>query len=183
MSVNHTFSDALFARLQSHAVPLVDSIDTVIERALDALDSSKTPTSKGSSGAPRDFNPATPPNLAHTTPKTMSLCGKVADKADVNWNALMHATIREAAKKGLDPEQIHKLMVVPCVIGEKTVQGYKYLADVGVSVQGQDANGAWKQTYHIANAMGFAINVTFVWQDKASAAMPNVTGSFTVEAD
>ena len=66
------------------------------------------------------------------------------------------------------------------VDGQKNDEGYRYLPDVGISIQGQDANGAWKAACHIAQQLGFPLTVTFVSREKESAAFPDVTGRFTL---
>lgn len=180
MPHNHVFSDALFARLQSHAVPLVDTIDSVVERALDALEAAASEPLEASGTTVHSLNPAAPPNLAHTTPKAMFLDGKRLAKSETYWNTLMHEVIRTASKKGLSVQYILDLMVVPGALGEKTNNGYKYLPDVGISVQGQDANGAWKQAYHIAETLNIPVKVEFSWQNKKAAAMPNATAVLQV---
>jgi hypothetical protein len=173
-----TLSDNLFARLQSHAVPLVDSIETVIARAVDALEQSTAPAAAPSDA--RSFNPAAPPNLHHTTPKQIKLNGKTFPKNETYWNYLMYACAREAAKQGLTADQVLALMVVPAVAGKKDDNGYKFLPEVGVSIQGQDANGAWKQAHKFAEDLKLELEVEFTWQNVEKAAMPNVTGSFEV---
>ncbi|MBA4013262.1 MAG: hypothetical protein C0481_15460 [Phenylobacterium sp.] len=174
-----TLSDNLFARLQAHAVPLVDSIETVIARAVDALEQGNHPPAAASSSS-RNFNPAAPPNLHHTTPKLIKLNGKTFPKNETYWNYLMYACAREAAKQGLTADQVLALMVVPAVAGKKDDNGYKFLPEVGVSIQGQDANGAWKQAHKFAEALDFKLEVEFTWQNVEKAAMPNVTGSFAL---
>ncbi len=177
MSPTLNISDSLFVRLQGHAVAFIDTPETVIARALDALEALKG-TSSPSINGPREFNPAAPPNLAFTTPKKIALSGGTFSKGDTYWNTLMFACIEEAAKKGLSSDQIDQLMVVPHVIGKKEDNGYVFIQEAGVSVQGQASNGAWKQAHHIAAALKLAVTVEFTWQNNEKAAMPNVTGTF-----
>ena len=63
--------------LQAHAVPLVDTFDTVINRAVGALDAVKG-NGAGSPppGAVRSVNPSKPPNLAYTTVHSIIFKGK-----------------------------------------------------------------------------------------------------------
>jgi hypothetical protein len=179
MTPDVTLSDGTFARLQSHAVPLVDTIETVIAKALDALE--------GLGGAPtipastvRAFNPAAPPPLSFTTPKSISLDGKTFPKNQTYWNHLMYACARAAAAKGLSAKEIYALTVVPASMGRKEDNGFTFIPEAGISIQGQDANVAWKQAYHFAHHLGLKLEVAFTWQNVEKAAMPNVTGSFAV---
>lgn len=67
--------------------------------------------------------------------------------------------------------------------GTKADNGYKVLEDVGLSVQGQDANDAWKQSYELLKALKLPAEVTFVWQDNPKAAFPTKPGKFLVSFD
>jgi len=80
-------------------------------------------------------------------------------------------------------EQIRKVIICNFVVGKKEDNGYRYLDDVGVSVQGQDANNAWKATYHILRAIKVPVEVNFVWQDNPKAAAPGSSGKFLVTFD
>jgi len=173
-------SDELFARMQAFAAPLVDTPETIISRALSALEAGNGLARHDLGSKTRSFNPAAPPSLAHTTPKRMVLAGRVLPRAETYWNTLMLEVIRRARDEGLTPNQLLSALSVNSVAGEKDLNGYKFLSDVGISVQGQDANSAWRQTYDLATTIGVAVEVEFVWQDTPKAAMPGVTGRFTV---
>ena len=179
MSPTLSISEGLFGRLQQHAVAFVDTPETVIARALDALESKNEPEPKPADG-PRSFDPASPPNLAFTTVKKITLDGKTLTKGETYWNPLMFICVRLAASKGLPPQQIGDLMVVPHVVGEKTNDGYVFIHEAGVSVQGQASNGAWKQAHHIATSLNIPLAVDFVWQNNEKSALPNVSGRFEV---
>lgn len=182
MSPTIDLTDEIFSRLQKHAVPLIDTPLTVISRALDALESGdEDPSGHAQSTGPRSFNPAAAPNLSHTTPRRAQVAGRPLAKADTYWNPIMFAVIEEAARKGTGADDLLELLTIPSVKGQKEGSGYRYLPEAGISVQGQDANSAWKQTYRIASSIGIHVQVVFVWQDTPKAAMPNVTGSFFIE--
>lgn len=182
MSPSIELTDEIFSRLQKHAVPLVDTPLTVIERALDALEAGdEEPAGDAQPGGPRSFNPAAAPNLSHTTPRRANVAGRTLAKADTYWNPILFAVIEEAAKKGTSPEDLLELLTIPSVKGQKEGSGYRFLPEAGISIQGQDANSAWKQTYRVASSIGVHVHVVFVWQDTPKAAMPNVTGSLFIE--
>jgi len=175
-------TDQIFARLQAHAVPLVDTPLTVIERALDALEAAdEEPAPQRKVGGPRSFNPAAAPNLAHTTPRRAEVGGATLPKSKSYWNPIMFEVIELAAKQGISAEDLLDLLTIPAVKGKKEDNGYRYLLEADLSVQGQDANSAWKQTYRIASSVGIRVQVVFVWQDNPKAAMPGMTGSFFIE--
>jgi len=195
MSPTIEITDEIFARLQKHAIPLVDTSLTVISRALDALEAGDedpvvptgtgtgtgTATAKTTATGTQSFNPAAAPNLSHTTPRRAQVDGHALSKGETYWNPIMFAVITAAAKKGTSAEDLLDLLTIPSVKGKKEGSGYRYLPGAGISVQGQDANNAWKQTYRVASSIGIHVQVVFVWQDTPKAAMPNITGSFFIE--
>ena len=181
MPMNIEMPDDLFARLQKHAVPLVDTPLTVIARALEALEAGdEEPVIASTREGCRTFNPAAAPSLAHTKPLKASVDGQLLAKGETYWNPILFAVINAAADKGTSAADLIDLLTINCVEGEKAINGYRYLPAAGISVQGQDADSAWKQTHRIASSIGIPVEVTFVWQDNQKAAMPNVTGSFTI---
>jgi hypothetical protein len=171
---------ATIERMKAHAEPLVDTYDTVVNRALDALDAQKEQGSP--STGERVLNPASPPNLAYTTVRSVVLNGKLFPPAETYWNALMLAVIREA-KRLLSTEQVSNLILCNHMIKKKEDHGYKYLDDVGISVQGQDANNAWRTTYNVLKAIKLPAEVSFVWQDNPKAIAPGSAGKLSVAFD
>ena len=174
-------SQDTFSRLQKNAVPLVDSIETVINRALDALEVGGA-TTNATASLIRTFNPESPPSLSFTTVRSVVFEGIRHTPSETYWNSILMNAVRHAAKKGLSPKQISELIIVNHVDGEKNDVGYKYIDVAGVSVQGQDANAAWKAAYHLAINLDLSIEVTFFWQDNPKAAFPGQSGSFSVNA-
>ena len=176
--------DDLFRKLQQHAVPFVDTPVSVIERAIEALEAGdEEPSRPMAAPGVRTFNPAAPPNLAFTTPRKISVAGNALPKSETYWNSLMFAVILEAARRGVSPEDIHELLTVNSELGKREDNGFRYLEPAGLSVQGQDANSAWRQAHTIASSIGILVEVTFVWQNNPKAAIPNAIGSFYVDGD
>lgn len=172
------FSDATFERLKSHAEPLVDTIDSVINRALDALEQ----FGGGEPSAIQPFHPAAPPNLAHTTVRSIELCGRVLQPNETFWNTLLIAVLREAVGKGVSAITLENVLTVNCVAGRKEDDGYRFYEDLGLSIQGQDSNAAWRATHHIARELDLPLKVIFSWREHPKAAFPGMTGVFRVGA-
>lgn len=179
MSPNISLSENLFTRLQRHAVPFVDTPESVIARALDALEVGGKAPAPGREG-PRHFNPAAPPNLSFTTPRKIILNGHTFPKDDRYWNTLLFACIKEAGVQGCPAQKIADMLVIPHSLGQKDGNGYVYIEEAGISVQGQSSNRAWKQAQIVASALNFSLEVEFVWQNTEKAAIPNGTGLFTI---
>src|SRR5262249_35138368 len=95
-------------------------------------------------------------------------------------NGLLNEAIMRAAARFKDPSRVKELIRANSILGKKEDQGYRYLASAGVSVQGQDANSAWKATSHIANLLHLPVSVLFIWYDNEKAAHPGQTGKLTL---
>ncbi|MBB4230056.1 T4SS efffector SepA family protein [Rhizobium mongolense] len=171
-----TLSDEVFSRLQAHAIPLVDTIESVIIRILDAYSDSKPEIHTDGFKA---FDPSLPPNLGHTTVLSASVAGAVLKPADTFWNNIIVVLIKEMAKRGMTPAAIDASITSNSVVGEKKGNGYKFIKEAGVSVQGLDANNAWKTINFLANVTGIPVDVKFRWQNKEGVEMPGVIGAFS----
>lgn len=162
-----------FERLQRHAKPLVDTIDSVMNRALDALEQaagSSAPGTNHESGPERRIDPRTLPNLRHTKVLDASIEGRPIAKA--NWNLLLDEILRRTMKRAGTFERLRQLCPVNMVKGRKENEGFSYLADIDVSVQGQDANGACRGIVTAAQGLGVAVDIGFMWRHKEGAAHP-----------
>lgn len=174
--------DDLFAKLQKHAVPFVDTPITVIERAVNALEEGDEEPAD-TRGRPRTFNPAAPPNLTFTKPRSAVVNGRPLPYSQAYWNAIMFEVIKEAAKRRTSTQDLLDLITVNSQPGERHDNGFTFIKEAGLSIQGQDANGAWRQTYVIASSIGISVEIIFAWQNNPKAAMPNTVGSFHVDGD
>lgn len=173
------FSRATAARLESKALALDDTIEGVVNQALDALDHgqdvpSQTETPRGI----REFDPFSAPDLTHTKVLSAEFCGRRLSKSQAKWNGLLNEAVRLAKATAGNEDEFHRLVIVNCVAGRKDDEGFRFLPDANVSVQGQDAMGAWKAVYHIARHLGCSLDIVFMWRAKADAAYPGVTGHF-----
>lgn len=160
-------------RMKQYAEPLVDTLDSVILKGLDAIDMLAAKTSD------RMLNPASPPNLAYTTVKAAVLKGKHLPAGETYWNQILLAVVREAATH-MTTAELDKNILCNHAAGKKEDNGYKFLEDVGLSIQGQDANNAWKSAYHLIKTIKLPVEVTFVWQDNPKAVSPGATGKFNI---
>ncbi len=181
-------SDLTNTRLQAIAIPLTDTHDSVIARLLDHWDATKSnqpkvikpgePIGMKEDGRMMIFDPATPPQLNFTNCVQVIINGKKLTKGESYWNTIMNVMIREVYSKGHNAQAIYDMLFVNAAVGEKTENGYKFLPEVGLSVQGQDSNAAFRQAYQLAEMHGITFEIWFAWQDNDKAAYPNRQGVF-----
>ena len=125
------------------------------------------------------FSILAPPDLSHTKVLDAKINNRVVLKP--NWNSLMDRVIKAAVQK-FDTDKLDELVLAKHVKGEKTNQGYRYFAEGNISVQGQDATGAWKTTSHLLKALGHSAEITFEWYDNPKASNPGKVGRFVIAA-
>jgi hypothetical protein len=177
-------SQSLFSQLQAIAEPFVDTPETVIQKCVEFYLSNATAhktTTKASDspsppGGPMVFQPDNPPDLTFTRPMSIELEGKTFDKGTLYWNPLLFELVRMAGIKGVKGDQLKQMLLCNFVDGEADAsQGYRYIKEAGLSVQGQAANPAWKTIYHLVRTLGLSLDVVFIWDDKPKAAFPGKT--------
>jgi hypothetical protein len=176
-----TLETSTIERMKAYAEPLVDTLDTVILKGLDAIDMLNAKSNEPAS-AERIFNPASPPNLSYTTVKSVVWKGKRLPPSETYWNPLMILAIKELPKH-MTKEQGRALILGNKFAGKKEDNGYKYIEEMGLSIQGLDANNAWKTTHNILQAIKLPVEVIFAWQDNPKAASPGALGKFAVAFD
>ncbi|MGH7109964.1 MAG: T4SS efffector SepA family protein [Stellaceae bacterium] len=173
-------SDALFARLQKLAVPLVDNTETVIAKLADYYETQKqsqsTPSTESIQAERRSrrFLAVSPPDLTHTKVLSIKIEGVFLHKP--TWNGLLFELIRRAKAHLSDDDAKQRLIIVNFAHGKKEDDGYSFIPEIGLSVQGQTANAAWKGAFHIARRLSIPIEVEFLWKDKEGAAFPGMIG-------
>ena len=169
-----------FERLQQHARPLVDTTDTVVNRALDALEHrvGHPVPGDGPSVAVRQIDPRNLPNLTHTKVLDASLDGKLVVKP--KWNLLLDRVLIRAMKQLANLDELRKHCPANMVQGRKEDEGYRYLAGIDVSVQGLAANDASRALVAAAQSLRIELEITFMWRPKEDAAYPGEKARLTL---
>jgi hypothetical protein len=188
MGQPRTISEENFKRLQRLAVPLVDTLDSALTRILDSYEnefrnsetSPLVPAPKATTlPIERPYHPFDPPDLTHTKVTFASVGSKSLDSP--TWNALLDELVRLAKRQLGDFSAVRKVSLVNLVQGEKVDDGYHFLADIGISVQGQSANDAWRGIAQIARAIDRRVQVHFFWRSKEKALRPGEGGCFQID--
>lgn len=113
---------------------------------------------------------------AGTRPMSIELEGKSFDKGSLYWSPLLFELVRVAATKGIKGDKLKEMLLCNYADGEGNAQqGYRFINEAGLSVQGQAANPAWRTIYHLVKTLGLSLDVVFIWEDKPKAAHPGKT--------
>ncbi len=176
-----TIEQATFERLQRHARPLIDSVDAVVNRALDALEGRHAPPSR-EMGQAVDHNVESDrlPDLTHTKLLTARLAGE--DVAKPNWNRMLHRVLILAMREVGDVDELRRRCPANVVAGRKTDDGYHHLPEADISVQGLSANEACSALTVTARGLGIAVDIVFLWRVKEGAAFPGKRGRLNIAA-
>jgi len=95
---------------------------------------------------------------------------------DMNWNSLTRH-MHTLAKKNLGSfEALRRATKANIRDGRVEVNGYRFIPEAGVSVQGTDAIKSCESSFMLARAMNMPLSVTFEWRQKEDAAHPGETG-------
>lgn len=162
-----------FERLQGHAKPLIDTIDSVINRALDVLEKCAPPAAISPAypnAQEQRIDPRKLPKLTHTKVLDAAIAGTSITRP--NWNLLLEEMLQLAMKRVATFDKLQKLCPVNMVNGRKEDEGYHYLPDLDISVQGQDSNGACRAVVTVVQALDIALEIGFMWRHKEGAAFP-----------
>ncbi|MEH1841828.1 MAG: hypothetical protein V7L20_24545 [Nostoc sp.] len=181
-----TIPDPIYKRLQAIAIPLEDTLLTVIEKLLNEHearqksqqdykieDYSKT----GNYSETKDckiLDPDTPSNLRHTKVLRALINDQKIDKP--NWNGIVDKAHEIAIQQGMSIEDLIQLTRFHVVQDEKNEDGFHYLPKANISVQGVDANLAWRNTLHLMKNLKLPIEIYFEWRNKEGAAHPGEKG-------
>ena len=166
-------NDSTYERLGNQARPF-ETEEAVINRALDALDQQVTiPASASSSDKDpeRKIDPQRLPDLRFTKVLDATIGGKGVTRP--KWNLLLQRMVRlahERAKGNFN--ELNRLCPTNMVPREKANDGYHYLADIDVSVQGQAANSACQTIVTTAKTLGITLSISFMWRNKEDATHP-----------
>lgn len=159
-------------RLKKLAEPFVDTPETVVLRGLDALEA----LTRGVRQPPQSnsvdliVDPRNIPNLTHTKLLSAKLDGKTFPRP--KWNSVLDETLIRARKAGLKASDIQRVCSINVKEGKKTDEGYSYLKDINLSVQGQDSNAACRGIVAMARHLKIRIELEFLWREKDGAAQP-----------
>jgi hypothetical protein len=174
--------------LQQYAIPLEDTVDTVIERMVAfyaqhngngangrRLRTDALPTTDATPTGVREFDPSSLPDVTHT--KLMKGVIGTAQLPNPKWNDLLRRAHEIAFDKvGRDFDRLRSVTTANLHKGSKSADGYAPLGNLGFSIQGVAANDALRIVLGIAKKLALPLEVVFDWRLKEGALHPGETG-------
>jgi hypothetical protein len=174
-------NDATFADLKSIATWFgtrtpSETIDQIVRQAMERLgmerDVEPAPELTIASSGAIEFDKA--PGLSFTKPHLASVNGKSIHSP--RWAAILLSTIAQVKAKGFEGDKLVRELHVPAKAVPYEEEGFKYHADLGISVQGQSASEAWKEVDRLAKKWRIPVTVEFSWRPNPKAQYPGRVG-------
>ncbi len=109
-------------------------------------------------GPLREHNPLDPPDLAYTGIKA-KFCGEEFN----NWSALVWAGVKAAILAGHSCTELRQVVVSNFQEDVLNEKGFTPIPGMNLSVQGMEANKAWRDALALAQTLDTEIEVVFRW--------------------
>lgn len=153
-----------------------ETIDRVVQEVMEQLgmerdEDAEEATAIASDGA-MQFERA--PSLTFTKPLAATINGKAIQNP--NWATILHTMLAQVKGKGLEGEKLVRELAIPTRATKYEEEGFKYQADLGISVQGQSASDAWKEVDRLAKKWRIPVTVEFMWRQNPKAQYPGKNG-------
>jgi hypothetical protein len=102
--------------------------------------------------------------------------GKFGNDAVSNWNKLVYLAHKHALRYYKNFETLKMETLSNIRKGSYTKDGYKYYADIDISIQGDDTKDAWRKSLALARKIKVPIEIHLEWRNKPDAAHPGEKG-------
>lgn len=171
-----TFSDLSTLRTWFGTRTPGETIDRIVREAMERLgmerDEAPEDVAIRNSDGAMEFPVA--PGLAFTKPLSASINGKPVPAP--RWSSMLLTMIAQLKARGLEGESLVRELQVPARNGRHEDEGFKFHADLGVSIQGQSASDAWKEIDRLAKKWAIPVQIEFCWRQNPKAQHPGRTG-------
>lgn len=178
---NIEISDDNFQRLQKVAIPLVDTLNSVITKLLDSYEknnSNHNNNIKKIGDNYEKFESDKIPPLLHTKLMSARFNDLVPEKT--NWDSLVRLALKQVFDKYKNVGEFYRLSGANVVDGQKNDEGYKFVSSHKFSYQGVSAEDAAKIVVRCAKALGCKAFFEFEWRNKDAAYRPGKRGAVEI---
>lgn len=153
-----------------------ETIDRVVQEAMEQLGIERDDELEGVPAAPTEgalvFDIA--PSLTFTKPMKVTINEKPIQNP--NWASILHVMIAQVKAKGFEGGKLVRELAVPAKASIYEDDGYRFLPELAISVQGQSATDAWKEVDRLAKKFRIPVTVEFVWRQNPKALHPGKAG-------
>lgn len=152
-----------------------ETIDHIVREAMDqlGLEREEEPGSVVTNGSGViEFDRT--PSLSFAKPLAASIKGKQIPSP--RWSSILVAMIEHVKSMGFEGSKLISELSVPSKAERYEEEGFKYHPTLGISVQGQSANDAWKEVERLSSKWGIPVMVEFWWRHNPKAQYPGKTG-------
>ena len=171
-------SDATYEKLGAIAVPFRDTPESVIERLLDEYSrvngKLRSEEEGQAQGGFSSLDPDLPGSLSHTKIRQATFDGEKISRP--NWNTLVRFAHKVGLRKLGSYDELRTVATANVVKGEYEDDGFTYLSDADMSIQGLSADSAWESSLNLARSLGVPIEVELEWRNKPEATHPGEKG-------
>ena len=158
-------SDDNFQRLQKVAIPLVDTLNSVITKLIDSYETNNSNYNNNINKIGNNyekFEPDKIPPLLHTKLMSARFNDLVPEKT--NWDSLVRLALKQVFDKYKNTGELYRLSGANVVDGQKNDEGYKFVSSHNFSYQGVSAEEAAKIVVRCAKALGCKTFFEFEWR-------------------
>ncbi len=175
-------SDATFVDLKSISTWLgtdtpSKTIESLVREKMNALDLERDVDEEktevvGSESEATVFERT--PGLTFTRVLSAKMDGNSLGK--LNWAGLLIEMAKRVKTKGFAAEQLTTELQIPTKSNAYEEEGYRFYPELGISIQGQSAQDAWKEVSRLADKHEIPVEVEFQWRDNEKAQHPGLVG-------
>lgn len=164
-------ADTDFLRLQSLAVPLIDTPATIVTRILDFYEANNGIEARSDKITEDEtvLSFEIPP-LTHT--KLLMANFDKSEPDRLTWDGLLRLALTKGFRKAESAKELKAASGANIVDRVKNDQGYKYLDDLKLSYQGVSAEDAVRIIRRLSEYLGVTCEFKFEWRDKPGAYRP-----------
>lgn len=122
---------------------------------------------------PKIFPHTAIPDLKHTKCYSIKIGDTKIPKP--NWNSAVRTILKQVTARGITitSPYFHGLKISD---ENQSLHGFKYISEIGKSVQGADANQTARALFDMAREYDILVEVSFQWRAKPSVKNPGLRG-------
>lgn len=169
-------TQSTFDRLQRQAALHSITVDEIINRCVSDLETAYVPLPHPWPIKVQEIyiDPDNLPSMKHTNILDATIDGRRIRKP--LWNSIMSQMIINALKNFVDFNELQSICPIGMTYGHKSDQGYVYIPEVGLSLQGQTAQVACETIIALSRRMNTSLEIHFMWRAKEGAFYPGQRG-------